>query len=55
MIKEELVEKLPQPWLMRGVALHKGVFYSIFTNPETGEDELWSAKPDTGDAQRPKR
>ena len=43
MTKWELVEKLPEPWLIKGVALHKGIHYAVFVNPETGQDELWQS------------
>ena len=45
MIKEELVEKLPQPWLMMGFTRHNGVFYAVYVNPATGEHELWRQEP----------
>ena len=52
MIKYELVEKLPQPWLIKAVAFYKGTHYVIFINPETGEDELWQIKVDTGEVNK---
>ena len=52
MINEELVEKLPKPWVMQGTTYYKGIHYFIYVNPETGDEELWKAEAPNGEAIR---